>query len=265
MIGAIIGDIVGSPYDFNNIKTKDFELLGKRNRFTDDTVMTVAVAETLLKYEKIDINNVEEFQSSLIQVMKKLGKIHLAAGFGAFFFKWLMQEEPKPYNSFGNGSAMRVSPVAWYAKTLEETAFLAKATSEITHNHPEGIKGAVSVAGATFLAKNGALMEEIKAFVAQYYTIDFSLDEIRETYKFDCSCQGSIPQAFEAFFESTSFEDAIRNAVSIGGDSDTIAAITGSIAEAYYGVDEEILDKAKKYLTPNMQDIIDKFDIKYKQ
>ena len=267
MIGAIIGDIIGSPYEsrYKDIKTKEFPLFGIGNHFTDDTVTTIAVAAALLKYDEITPDNVEDFKTTLTNSMRSLGKIYIGARYGKHFFSWLFQENPQPYNSFGNGSAMRVSPVAWYANSLEEALFVAKATSEITHNHPEGIKGAVSVTGAIFLAKNGAFMPEIQDFVSRYYTVDFSLDEIRDTYRFDCSCQGSVPQAFEAFFESTSFEDAIRNAVSIGGDSDTIAAITGSIAEAYYGVDQEIADKAKKYLTPRMQDIIDKFDIKYKQ
>ena len=263
MIGAIIGDIVGSPYEYNNIKTKDFELFGEKSRFTDDTVITIAVAETLLSFEKIDENNVEEFKSKLVQIMRKNGKQHLLSGFGVKFFNWLMQKNPKPYNSFGNGSAMRVSPVAWYADTLQETFFLAKATTEITHNHPEGIKGAISTAGAIFLAKNGASMSEIQDFVSQYYIIDFSIDEIRPTYKYEFSCQGSVPQAFQAFFESDSFEDAIRNAVSIGGDSDTIAAITGSIAEAYYGADKNIADMAKKYLTEDLYIVLDKFNSKY--
>ena len=263
MIGAIIGDIVGSPYDFNNIKTKNFDLFGTKNHFTDDTVMTVAVAEALLQYEKIDETNVEEFKSTLIQSMRRLGKIYFSAGFGMYFFHWLMQENPQPYNSYGNGSAMRVSPVAWYAKTLEETIFLAIATAEVTHNHLEGIKGAVSTAGAIFLAKSGASMTEIQDFVKQYYTIDFSLDEIRSTYSFDCTCQGSVPQAFQAFFESISFEGTIRNAVSIGGDSDTIAAIAGSIAEAYYGVDKKIIDKAKTYLTSDLSNTVEAFTLKY--
>jgi len=264
MIGAIIGDMVGSPYDLHNIKTKHFELFNPRCHFTDDTVMTVAVAEALLQYERIGIDNVEDFKKTLVQTMRRLGKIYISAGYGRGFFHWLMSKDPQPYHSFGNGSAMRVSPVAWYASSLTETLFLAKASAEVTHNHPEGIKGAVAVAGAIYLAKSGASMPKIRRFTEQYYRIDFSLDKIRPRYRFDCTCQGSIPQALQAFFESVSFEDALRNAVSIGGDSDTIAAITGSIAAAYYGVDPSLVDEAESRLTVDLLATTTKFMNKYK-
>lgn len=263
MIGAIIGDIVGSPYDFNNIKTKNFEFLMKRNHYTDDSVMTIAVADALMQYEKIDSQNVSDFKITLIQSMKRLGRAHYFAGYGEKFYNWLITPTTLPYNSFGNGSAMRVSPVAWYAQTLEEALFLAKATAEVTHNHPEGIKGAVVVAGATFLARNGALLEEIQQFVSKYYNIDFSLEDIRPYYEFDVTCQGSVPQALQAFFESTSFEDAIRNAISIGGDSDTIGAMTGAIADAYYGADKMLCNTALGYLTEDLRAITEKFILKY--
>ena len=244
MYGAIIGDVVGSIYEFHNIKTKEFPWLTDNNRFTDDTVMTVAVADALLRCNCDNmIDDIEAFKNELQLAMQYWGRKYWTAGYGQKFIMWLMRQSKEPYNSYGNGSAMRVSPIAWYAESLEETLALAKASSEVTHNHPEGIKGAEVVAGAIFLAKNGATMDEIKDFTSHYYSINFTLDEIRPTYRHVESCQESIPQALEAFYASNDFEDAIRNAISIGGDSDTIAAITGSIAEAYYGIPKTIKDK----------------------
>lgn len=166
----------------------------------------------------------------------------------------------EPYNSYGNGSAMRVSPVIWYANSLQQAEMLAKATAEVTHSHPEGIKGAVVTAGAGWLARNGATKEEIASYISQSYDINFTLDEIRPTYEFNETCQGSVPQAMVAFLESNSFEDAIRNAISIGGDSDTIAAITGSVAEAYYGVDNELKQRASTYLDDTLIGIVNQFE-----
>ena len=236
MIGAILGDIVGSVYEFNNIKTKDFEFFQRKCFFTDDTVMTVAVARALKNFEYINEENLSEFKESLITTMHEIGREYPDCGYGGYFFKWIMFNKREPYNSFGNGSAMRVSPVGWYAETLKGAELIAKATAEVTHNHPEGIKGAVATAGAVFLARSGATMDELKEYISKYYKIDFTLDEIRPTYKFDVTCQGTVPEAMQAFFESESFEDAVRNAISIGGDSDTLAAITGAVAEAYYAV-----------------------------
>ena len=249
MVGAIIGDIVGSRFEFNNIKTKDFEMFVGRWKgcnFTDDTIMTIAVAKALAQYKKI--KDYEQFKKTLVRVMHRFGVRYPFSGYGQLFSNWLFTGSTKPYNSYGNGSAMRVSPVAWYANSIEEAEALAKATAEVTHNHPEGIKGAQAIAGATFLARIGKTKDEIREYISKYYHIDFTLDEIRPTYRFDATCQGSVPQALQAFFESTDFEDAIRNAISIGGDSDTIAAMTGAVAEAYYGVPEEIKTKALSYL-----------------
>ena len=234
MLGAIIGDIVGSRFEFDNHKSKEFELFSPECDFTDDSVMTLAVAKALADYD--EITDYDEFKNHLVKVMHKVGGRYMGCGYGGRFYMWLKYACIEPYNSYGNGSAMRVSPVAWFASSLEECEKLAQATAEVTHNHPEGIKGAVSVAGAIYLARTGHTMDEIKEYVSKFYTIDFTLDEIRPTYKFNETCQDTVPQAMQAFFESTSFEDAIRNGISIGGDSDTIAAITGSIAEAYYGV-----------------------------
>ena len=260
MIGAILGDIVGSIYEFDNIKTKDFELFDKDCMFTDDSVMTIAVAEALMQYDRIDKDNVDSFKETLISIMHKIGAQYPDCGYGGHFLVWILKNMRTPYNSFGNGSAMRVSSVGWYAKTLEEAEFIAKATAEVSHNHPQGITGAVVTAGAVFLARTGADMEKIKKYVSKYYTINFTLDSIRPTYTFDVTCQGTVPQAMQAFFESESFEDAIRNAISIGGDSDTLAAITGAVAEGYYGIPDELKKTTLSYLDGQLFDITEKFE-----
>lgn len=257
MTGAIIGDIVGSRFEFDNIKSKDFTLFTSRCFFTDDTVMTLAVANALNKYEKI--TDFDIFRCTLIKSMHEIGIRYPYCGYGGRFYKWIMNKETSPYNSYGNGSAMRVSPVGWYAESLEEAEKLAKATAEVTHNHPEGIKGAVSVAGAIYLARTGHTMAEIKKYVSRFYKLDFTLDEIRPTYGFYEICQKSVPQAFQAFFEATDFEDTIRNAISIGGDSDTIAAITGSIAEAFYGIDKKLKETAVSCLDKRLLRIYNDF------
>ena len=261
MTGAIIGDVVGSRFEFDNYKSKDFEMFHTECDFTDDSVMTIAIAKALQTYGKI--TDYEDFRKHLVEVMHEVGRRYPQCGYGGRFFEWMMYDRTEPYNSYGNGSAMRVSPVGWFANSLSECEEIAKATAEVTHNHPEGIKGAVSVVGAIYLARTGHTMEEIKEYVGRFYTIDFTLDEIREDYDFYEVCQKSVPQAFEAFFESTSFEDAIRNAISIGGDSDTIAAITGSIAEAYYGVNEEMKETALSYLDDYLLEIAENFIDKF--
>ena len=222
--------------------------------------MTLAVAKALNKYESI--TDYEDFRQTLIKSMHEVGIHYPDCGYGGRFLSWIMNRRTEPYNSYGNGSAMRVSPVAWYAKSLAEAEKLAKATAEVTHNHPEGIKGAVSVAGAIYLARTGKSMAEIKEYVSKFYKIDFTLDEIRPTYGFYETCQDSVPQAFEAFFESVSFEDAIRNAISIGGDSDTIAAITGSVAEAFYGISDKLKETAVSYLDERLLKIYVDFNNK---
>lgn len=257
MIGAIIGDIVGSRFEFDNLKSKKFELFHKECDFTDDSVMTLAIAKCLTQYDII--SDYEEFRKNLVKVMHEVGRKYPDCGYGGRFLVWMMRNHTEPYNSYGNGSAMRVSPVAWFASSLEECEKLAKATAEVTHDHPEGIKGAVAVAGAIYLARTGHTMDEIKGYTNRYYDINFTLDEIREDYDFYEICQKSVPQALEAFFESTSFEDAIRNAISIGGDSDTIAAMTGSIAEAFYGIDENMKDTAFSYLDEYLLEIAEIF------
>ena len=263
MIGAILGDIVGSIYEFDNVKTKDFELFDERCYFTDDTVLTASIAEALMQYGSIDESNIEDFREKLIDVMHEIGGEYPRCGFGGRFRIWMFLKERTPYNSYGNGSAMRVSSVGWYAKTLKEVEMLAKVTAEISHNHPEGVKGAVATAGAVFLARTGATMDEIKKYISKYYTIDFTIDEIRPVYEFNETCQGTVPQAMQAFFESESFEDAIRNAISIGGDSDTLGAITGAVAEAYYGIPDDLKETALSYLDDRLLDITERFEEKY--
>ena len=263
MIGAILGDIVGSRFEFNNIKTKNFELFDKNCYFTDDSVMTIAVAKALMEYEHIDKNNVEDFKKTLIHVMHEVGRKYPDCGYGGNFCRWIMNNHTEPYNSFGNGSAMRVSSVGWHAKTLEDAEFIARATAEVTHNHPEGIKGAVATAGAVYLARTGASMDEIKEYISIYYKIDFTLDDIRPVYDYDVTCQGTVPQAMQAFFESKSFEDAIRNAISLGGDSDTMAAITGAVAESYYGIPEDLKETALSYLDERLLIITEDFETRF--
>jgi ADP-ribosylglycohydrolase len=224
MLGAIIGDIIGSVYEVIDIKTTDFPLFSERSTFTDDTVLTVAIADSILNDIPYEIN------------LKKYFRMFPYAGYGGTFRAWAASESMDPYNSWGNGSAMRVSPVGFAFDTLDEVLSESMRSAAVTHNHPEGIKGAQSVASAIFLARNNKSKEQIKQFIEDRfeYDLDEPLDEIRSYYTFDVSCQGSVPQAIIAFLESTDFEDAIRKAISIGGDSDTIACITGGIAQAYY-------------------------------
>lgn len=231
MYGAIIGDIVGSVYEFNNIKTKDFHLFSKRSTYTDDSIMTIAVAKALMHSR----DNQTSFKANLVQCMREYGRQYPYAGYGGMFSQWLTTDAPEPYNSFGNGSAMRVSPCGLIAVTLQEALELAKASAEVTHNHPEGIKGAQATAAAIFLAKSGKSKDEIKEYIEDnFYNLDVTLDDIRPSYFFNETCQETVPQAIIAFLESENYEDAIRNAVSLGGDSDTLAAITGSIAWTFY-------------------------------
>lgn len=247
MLGAIAGDIIGSVYEFNSIKTKNFELFGERSRFTDDTVMTAAVAEACEKY--LLHKDTEAFKSDVILQMKKLGSSHVNSGYGESFLRWLTSVDSQPYNSWGNGSAMRVSAAAYVSETIEEAIALAKASAEVTHNHPEGIKGAKAAAVCIFMALHGSSKEEIKKFVEDnFYSLDFTVDGIRHDYGFDVSCQGSVPQSIQCFLEGKDYEDTVRNAVSLGGDSDTMACIAGGIAEAYFGIPQRIKEKALSYL-----------------
>lgn len=240
MFGAFIGDIVGSKYEFNNIKTKEFPLFSQGCDYTDDTIMTVAVAKAIMlsrSEQRKKNGNGKGFQEFLVEVMQDFGRRypHPTGAYGGNFAKWLRQPNPKPYESYGNGSAMRVSPCGLIAVTMEEALALARASACVSHNHPEGIKGAEAVSAAIFMAKTHESKEEIRRYISEhYYNLNFTLDSIRDSYQFDGSCQGSVPQAIVAFLESENFEDAIRNIISIGGDCDTTGAITGSIAWIYY-------------------------------
>ena len=225
MLGAIAGDVIGSIYEWHNIKTKAFELIGPRCTFTDDTVLTVALAEAIL--DGIDYG----------QLLKTYAHRYPQAGYGGRFKQWVRSDDPAPYYSWGNGSAMRISPVGFAFNSLDEVLAKADHYTRVTHDHPEGIKGAQAVAASIFLARTGSSRDDIKRYVETTFGYDLSrrLDDIRLVYRYDSSCQGTVPEAIIAFLESTDFEDAIRNAISIGGDSDTIACITGGIAQAFYG------------------------------
>lgn len=258
MKGAIVGDIVGSVYEWNNIKTKYFPLFREDCFFTDDTVMTVAIGHALMNNLGFDGYSITELVNSLTSYMQMYGRKYQHRGYGGAFAGWIYDKDPKPYYSFGNGAPMRASSAGWLAKSAEEARELGRITALPTHNHPEGLKAASLAAELIWMARNGESMDTLRTRAAHLYALPV-IDEIRSDYTFDVSSQGTMPVALSAFFESTSFEDAIRNAISVGGDSDTIAAITGSIAEAYYGVSEEIWNKAKHILNSHLVGIVDKF------
>lgn len=252
MLGAIIGDIIGSPYEFGSDKTKDFPLFVKNCRPTDDSVLTIAVgcacAEANCKDEY-------EFKSILARCLKEIGLQYPDAGYGKRFYQWMICDEDKPYGGKTNGSAMRASPTAWAADSLEEAERLAKWSAEITHDHPEGIKGAQAVAAAIYLARTGSDKKEIRDYIEKnYYDLDFTIDEIRPGYSHDMTCEGSVPQAIVCFLESVDFEDAIRNAVSLGGDGDTQACIAGGIAEAFYSIPDELAKEVFEYMDDDLQE-----------
>lgn len=255
MLGAIIGDIIGSVYEWNNIKTKDFPLFQVNCQFTDDTVLTIAVADVILN------------GSGYAERLKEYYHCYPSAGYGGNFRHWCESDRNAPYNSWGNGSAMRVSPVGFAGADLNSVLSEAKRSAEVTHNHPEGIKGAQVTAAAILLARTGCEKSAIKSYIEATFGYDLgqTLETIRPGYRFDVSCQGSVPQAILAFLESTDFEDAIRNAVSLGGDSDTIACITGGIAEAFYGgVPEPIAHQALAYLDQPLSAVTREFMSKYR-
>ena len=261
MIGALVGDIVGSRFEWNNIKQKEFELFTENSQATDDSMMTIAIAAAILEAgDDMDI-----LSQCAIKWMRKIGRSEPAKGYGGGFRRWLLSSDPKPYNSWGNGAPMRVSPCAYVSDVLEEVLETSDRVTEVTHNHPEGMKGARATTEAIFLARMGKSKEEIRKAMEVYYNLDFTLDEIRDTYSFDESSQGTVPQAIEAFLESTDFEDAIRNAISIGGDSDTLAAITGSIAEAFYGVGGEFRKEVYKRFDEELIKVIEEFETKYER
>lgn len=258
MYGAILGDIIGSPFEFDRGgKTKDFPLFSQYSVFTDDTVMTLAVAAALMEG-----GDGETLRQNLIACMRSFGRAYPRAGYGLRFWRWLRAKNPQPYGSFGNGSAMRVSAVGWLYPDLETVRRMARLTAEVTHNHPEGIKGAEATASAIFLARTGSTKGEIRAYVEEnfHYDLGRACDEIRPGYHHVESCQETVPEAITAFLEGESFEDVLRTAVSLGGDADTLTCIAGSIAEAYYGVPEDMKQECKNRLPEDLKKVLQKFE-----
>lgn len=261
MLGAIIGDTVGSRFEWHNHRSKDFDFLTYKCEPTDDSIMTLAIAKAILKSE----GNVNKLSDLAVRYMQQLGRFYPDVGYGGAFRKWIRSNDPKPYGSLGNGAAMRVSPAGFAAKSLDEAKAMSKAVTKVTHNHPEGLKGAEATTVAIFMALHGKSMLEIRDYIDKnYYPMNFTLDDIRDSYQFNETCQDTVPQAMMAFFESTGFEDAIRNAISIGGDSDTLAAITGGIAEAYYGIPSEIRKHELTFLDERLLAILVEFENRYK-
>ena len=261
MFGAILGDIIGSPYEFDRgRKTKDFPLFSDASEFTDDTVMTIAVAEAFMDVEKGA--TAEEIRKLLVSSMRKWGRKYPFAGYGMRFSIWLAEKRPKPYGSYGNGSAMRVSSAAWLSDDLETVRKMARISAEVTHNHPEGIKGAEATASAIFLARTGKSKAEIKEYIETEFGYDLSrtCDEIRPDYYHVESCMETVPEAITTFLEGESFEDVIRTAVSLGGDCDTLTAIAGSMAEGFYGVPDEMKQECYGRLTEEMKQVLRRFE-----
>jgi ADP-ribosylglycohydrolase len=263
MYGAILGDMIGAPYEFDQgDKTKNFELFDRRKwvRYTDDSAMTLAIAKAIM--EVGPEADEKTMKVAFVNCMQDIGHRHAVGEYGGRFAQWLQSDNPQPYGSFGNGSAMRVSAVGWLYDTMERTREVARWTAEVTHNHPEGVKGAESVAAAMFLARTGATKEEIKAYVTENfgYNLSRTCDEIRPTYHHVESCQETVPEAFAAFLEGVDFEDVIRTAVSLGGDCDTLTCIAGGIAEAYFDVPAELIAECRKRLPDEFLEILDRFE-----
>lgn len=258
ILGAVIGDIVGSTHEFVQTKSTDFDFYTDNNHYTDDSVMTIAVADWLISTPKPVSNDTLPF------IMRKWGNRYPWAGYGGMFKRWLVspyEADQRPYNSFGNGAGMRVSACGFFAQSLDEALHLAKLSAEVSHNHPEGIKGAQTIASAIFLARQQMHKDKIRTYIEQTFGYDLSrtCDDIRPDYEFDVTCQGSCPEAIIAFLESNDFEDAIRLAISLGGDSDTIGAMTGGIAAAYYGIPDKLARKALEYLPEEMVEVLKEF------
>ena len=254
LLGALVGDVIGSLYEFSAQKSTDFPLFCEDSELTDDSILTLAVADAIVNGR------------SYLECIREYAMVYPDSGYGGFFRQWMYSNDPQPYDSFGNGSAMRVSPIGWAFDTVEDVLREAEASAAVTHNHPEGIKGAQAVALAIFRARTGASKDDIRREISERfgYNLSLTLDEIRPTYQFDETCQKTVPPAMVAFLESENFEDAIRKAVSLGGDADTLAAITGSIAEAFYGgVPEEIAIEVWRRVPRELQEIVERFSRKY--
>lgn len=263
MYGAILGDIIGQPFEFDRgNKSKEFPLFCKNPQFTDDTVMTIAICDGILKVG-LDADE-KEMKTAMIISMQLWGHKYPYAGYGGRFYHWLAKAETKPYNSWGNGSAMRVSSIGWLFETLERTREVARWSAEVTHNHPEGIKGAESVASIIWMARNGISKEKIKEYVIKEFGYDLSrtCDEIRPNYRHVESCQETVPEAITAFLEGNSFEDVIRTAVSLGGDCDTLTDIATAMGEAYYGLPNAMKDSCFIYTEEDMHLVMEEFDLR---
>lgn len=261
MYGAILGDIIGSPYEFDRVnKSKDYPLFSPNSAYTDDSVMTLAVADAFLSLSPEAAD--KDIRRRLIQSMQTYGRKYPYAGYGGMFRRWLKDSNPQPYGSYGNGSAMRVSSAAWLFDDLETVRHMAQLSAEVTHNHPEGIKGAEAIASAIFLARTGSTKAEIKNYIEQQFHYDLSrtCDEIRPTYRHVESCQETVPESITAFLEGNSFENVIRTAVSLGGDCDTLTAIAGSIAEGFYGVPEELKQQCRERLPEDLRKVLQRFE-----
>ena len=259
MYGALLGDMIGAPYEFDmGNKTKEFPLCCGESHYTDDSVMTIAVAEALLDSQ---FREDSEIRTALVKSMRKWGRKYPHAGYGGRFRDWLRAKNPEPYGSYGNGSAMRVSPAGWLYDTIERTREVARWTAEITHDHPEGVKGAESLAAVIFLARNKYGMDEIREYIVREFGYDLSrtVDEIRPDYHHVEDCLRTMPEAFECFLESTDYEDCIRNVVSIGGDVDTLGAIAGAAAEAFWGIPKQIVEEGDKFLTNEIREVVRRF------
>lgn len=257
MLGAIIGDIVGSPYEFsyNRMNMSGIPFWNRDCRFTDDTVMTLAVADALMR----SLDEGVDFRQEAVKSMRRFALRYPAAGYGGRFSMWVVEDDPQPYGSWGNGSAMRVSSLGWAFDSLEETERMAAASADVTHNHPEGIKGAQATAAAIFLARTGSTKEQIKAYIEERfgYDLGFTIEQIRPEYSHDVSCQGSVPQSIVAFLEARDYEQTVKLAISLGGDTDTMACIGGSIAEAFWSVPEEIALEGRRHLDPFLNGVLD--------
>lgn len=263
MYGAILGDIIGEPFEFDRgTKTKEFPLFSDKPQFTDDTVMTIAICEGILN-AGLDADE-SLMKNEMIKSMQKWGHNYPRAGYGQRFYMWLVQEKTEPYNSFGNGSAMRVASIGWLFDSLERTREVARWSAEVTHNHPEGVKGAEAPAAIIWLSRNGKSKEEIKEYVIKEFGYDLSrtCDQIRPSYRHVESCQGTVPEAITAFLEGNSFEDVIRTAVSLGGDCDTLTDIAAGMAEAFYGIPEMYKQKVIEYTTDEMHEVMKRFEEK---
>lgn len=262
MIGAIVGDVVGSRFEYHNHRDKEFPLFTDSCKVTDDSIMTTAIAIAVMDYKE----HGRPLDKAAVHWMRRIGQPYKNAGYGGKFAQWMYSSDPKPYNSFGNGAAMRVSACAWAADTMFDAIEMSDEVTKVTHNHPEGIKGARAVTAAIFMARTGCSKDEIYEFIDQnYYSLDKSVNKIRETLQFDETCQVTVPVAIQCFYESEDFEDCLRLAISVGGDSDTIAAIACSIAEAYYGVPENIREKVLTFVPQQLKDILFRFEEIYEE